>query len=157
MIASFLLPLKKRAAGHRCSLLRLSVLALFLISPLLSFGQELDKSFLEAQAAYDDGRYAEAVMLYSKLLDRGVSNHEVHYNLANAYFKDSDLSHAVWHYRKAWHDAPRDPDIRANLHFALNAAGALVENEHHLPALILAQGDALAGRIGQAPGRGRRT
>jgi hypothetical protein len=31
----------------------------------------------------------------------------------------------VWHYRKAWYAAPRDPDIRANLHFALGAAGAI--------------------------------
>jgi tetratricopeptide (TPR) repeat protein len=81
--------------------------------------------FYKAQSAYDDGRYAEAVVLYNKLLDQDINNTEVHYNLANACFKDSDLPTAVWHYRKAWYNAPRDPDIRANLHFALNAAGAI--------------------------------
>ena len=79
---------------------------------------------MEAQAAYDEGRYAEASMLYEELLGKGVGNMEVRYNLANAYFKNGDLPQAVWHYRKAGYAAPRDPDIQANLHFALNAAGA---------------------------------
>ena len=83
-----------------------------------------DDLYAKAQAAYDDGRYAEAVILYENLVSNGVENTEVIYNLANAYFKDGDLPKAVWHYRKAWYVAPRDPDIRANLHFALNAAGA---------------------------------
>jgi tetratricopeptide (TPR) repeat protein len=84
----------------------------------------LDDLFTKAQAAYDDGRYAESVILYDNMVSNGVENTEVIYNLANAYFKDGDLPKAVWHYRKAWYGAPRDPDIRANLHFALNAAGA---------------------------------
>jgi tetratricopeptide (TPR) repeat protein len=83
------------------------------------------ETFLMAQAAYDDGRYAEASMLYEKLLSNGIANVEIQYNIANAYFKNSELPQAVWHYRKAWYAAPRDPDIRANMHFALNAAGAV--------------------------------
>lgn len=80
--------------------------------------------FAEAQIAYDDGRYAEASLLFEKLIDSGVGNVEVRYNLANAYFENAQLPEAVWHYRKAWYAAPRDPGIRANMHFALNAAGA---------------------------------
>jgi tetratricopeptide (TPR) repeat protein len=91
--------------------------------------------FDKAQAAYDDGRYAEAVILYDNIVSNGVANTEVIYNLANAYFKDGDLPNAVWHYRTAWYNAPRDPDIRANLHFALNAAGA-IEPARGLPGRI---------------------
>ena len=80
--------------------------------------------FLAAQAAYDAGRYDEAASLYGQLIGDGIDNIELHYNLANAHFKNGDLPEAVLHYRKAWYKAPRDPDIRANLHFALNAAGA---------------------------------
>lgn len=98
------------------------IVVALLLSALSSFA--FDQTFTKAQAAYDDGRYAEASMLYETLLSNGVSNVEVQYNLANAYFKNSDLPQAVWHYRKAWYAAPRDPDIRANMHFALNAAGA---------------------------------
>jgi tetratricopeptide (TPR) repeat protein len=96
----------------------------------------LDDPFIKAQAAYDDGRYAEAVLLYENMVSNGVENIEVIYNLANAYFKDGDLPNAVWHYRKAWYSAPRDPDINANLHFALNAAGA-IEPVPGLPGRIL--------------------
>lgn len=96
-----------------------------------------DDLFTKAQAAYDDGRYAEAVILYDNMMSNGVENTEVIYNLANAYFKDGDLPTAVWHYRKAWYGAPRDPDIRANLHFALNAAGA-IEPATGLPGRIFA-------------------
>lgn len=89
--------------------------------------EEVSKSalFLEAQAAYDGGFYAEASVLYEKLLDSDVKNLEVEYNLANAYFKNGTLSDAILHYRRAEYSAPRDPDIRANLHFALHAAGAI--------------------------------
>ncbi len=103
---------------------RLISIAVILLAITFSSAAK-DDTFLKAQTAYDDGRYAEAVVLYNKLLDEGIRNNEVHYNLANAYFKDSDLPNAVWHYRKAWYAAPRDPDIRANLYFALNAAGAV--------------------------------
>lgn len=81
--------------------------------------------FSKAQAAYDDGHYAQASLLYEELLNSGISNVEVQYNLANAYFKNAQLPEAVWYYRKAWYAAPRDPDIRANMHFAINAAGAV--------------------------------
>lgn len=84
-----------------------------------------EEQFAKAQAAYDEGRYAEATILYESLIDQGVVNVEVYYNLANAAFKDSDLPTAVKNYRKAWYLAPRDPDIEANLRFALNAAGAI--------------------------------
>ena len=83
-----------------------------------------EENFVQAKAAYDKGNYAEASLLYERLLSNGVSNVEVEYNLGNAYFKSGDLPLAVLHYRRAWYDAPRDPDIAANLHFALSAAGA---------------------------------
>lgn len=98
---------------------------LTIILSIASNASATEDLFMKAQAAYDDGRYAEAVMLYDRMVDNGIENVEVHYNLANASFKDGDLPKAVWHYRKAWYTAPRDPDIRANLHFALNAAGAV--------------------------------
>jgi tetratricopeptide (TPR) repeat protein len=102
--------------------MRSTIMAALLLSAFSTFA--FDETFTKAQAAYDDGRYAEASLLYEELLSNGVSNVEIQYNLANAYFKNSDLPQAVWHYRKAWYTAPRDPDIRANMHFALNAAGA---------------------------------
>ena len=101
----------------------LSIIAGLLLSATLTIADD-QQLFSDAQAAYDEGRFAEATLLYESLLDTGVGNVEVRYNLANAYFKNAQLPEAVWHYRTAWYAAPRDPDIRANMHFALNAAGA---------------------------------
>jgi tetratricopeptide (TPR) repeat protein len=106
--------------------------ALLIFSPVAKASQpaasqikyQKSERFISAQAAYDEGRYAEAAQLYGQLADNGVDNVELHYNLANAHFKNGNLPEAVLHYRKAWYKAPRDPDIRANLHFALNAVGA---------------------------------
>lgn len=84
-----------------------------------------DDTFNQAQAAYDSGNYADAALGYETLLSNGVSNVEVHYNLGNAYFKEGKLPKAIWQYRKAWYGAPGDPDIRANLHYALSATGAI--------------------------------
>ncbi|MEA2068672.1 MAG: hypothetical protein U9P12_05685 [Verrucomicrobiota bacterium] len=124
------------------------LLAALAIATLSSSGVE--ENFLKAQAAYDDARYAEAVMLYDNLLDTGVANTEVHYNIANAYFKDGDLSKAVWHYRRAWYNAPRDPDIRANLHFALNATGAIEPAPGFVERLLssLSRAEWIAAAIG---------
>ena len=99
----------------------LAALSLLWAHPCAAF----DSSFAEAQEAYDAGDYKKAASLYESLLNAGAANPEVHYNLANACFKLNELPTAVWHYRKAWYSAPHDPDIRANLHFALTATGAI--------------------------------
>jgi tetratricopeptide (TPR) repeat protein len=80
--------------------------------------------FRKAAEAYDAGKYAEAISLYNTMQSNGVANVELEYNLANAYFKSGNLPLAVLHYRRAWYKAPRDPDVAANLKFALGAAGA---------------------------------
>jgi tetratricopeptide (TPR) repeat protein len=92
--------------------------------------------FLAAQTAYDDSRYEEAAALYAQLISNGVDNVELHYNLANAHFKSGNLPEAVLQYRRAWYQAPRDPDIRANLHFALNAAGAVEPSPGFIPKML---------------------
>jgi len=99
----------------------LPIIATILLAAIPAFADDFNK----AQATYDDGQYADAISIYDGLASNGVDNVELHYNLANALFKSGNLPKAVWHYRKAWYNAPRDPDIRANLHFALNAAGAV--------------------------------
>lgn len=99
----------------------LLALPLLWVHPCSAF----DSTYAEAQEAYDAGDYEKSAALYESLLNAGAANPEVHYNLANASFKLNQLPTAVWHYRKAWYSAPRDPDIRANLHFALAATGAV--------------------------------
>lgn len=102
-----------------------TLIILLAIFALSATGSPSTEQFALAQEAYNDGRYAEAAAVYENMLTDGLTNMEIHYNLANTYFKSGDLVKAVWHYRKAWYSDPRDPDIRANLRFALNATGAV--------------------------------
>lgn len=103
----------------------LTTLFLTLAFGLTSTASSTTDLFDRARTAYDDGRYGEAAMLYERIIESGVDNAEVHYNLGNACLKNSELPNAVLHYRKASYDLPRDPDIKANLGFALNASGAI--------------------------------
>ena len=80
--------------------------------------------FAAAAKAYDAGRLDECIGLYTRLAATGNVPMEVHFNLGNAWFRKGNLGRTVLEYRRAWRIAPRDPDIAANLRFALQAAGA---------------------------------
>jgi len=85
---------------------------------------KLQQRFMEAGKAYDEGNQNKAVSLYEELIRDGYPSKELFYNLGNAYFKNGHIGPAVLNYRRAWYYAPRDPDIHANLRFALQSAGA---------------------------------
>jgi len=91
---------------------------------------KLQQVFLEAGKAYDEGQVDEAIGLYNQLVEQGYASTELFYNLGNAYFKSGRIGPAVLNYRRAWYYAPRDPDIRANLRFALQSAGATGPSVH---------------------------
>lgn len=86
---------------------------------------KLEQVFLEASRAYDQGRLTDAVSLYKDLVQQGYRSKELFYNLGNAYFRDGKPGLAVLNYRRAWYLAPTDPDILANLRFALQSSGGL--------------------------------
>lgn len=85
---------------------------------------KLQQTFLEGSQAYDANRPADAAALYGKLADQGYESKELYFNLGNAYFKIGKFGLAVLNYRRAWRIAPRDPDIQANLRFALQSTSA---------------------------------
>lgn len=83
-----------------------------------------DDAFAKAEASYKAGKFAESAALYRSLLDEGRVAPELFFNLGNSCFKQGELGAAVLNYRRAWMLSPRDPDIRANLRFALQKANA---------------------------------
>ena len=54
---------------------QMTLIAAFLFFATATFANV--ETFAAAQAAYDDGRYAEASMLYEELLGQGIGNVEV--------------------------------------------------------------------------------
>lgn len=71
----------------------------------------------EADSAYADQKYGEAITLYEELLKQGVSA-DLYYNLGNAYFRTENITRAVINYERALLLSPGDGDIRFNLQMA---------------------------------------
>lgn len=79
-------------------------------------------SFDAANKLYEEGKFAEAARSYENLIAHGQTSAAVYFNLGNALFKDHQIGRAILNYRQAERLSPRDPDLRANLQFARNAA-----------------------------------
>jgi tetratricopeptide (TPR) repeat protein len=72
----------------------------------------------QASERYRQGQYQQAREQYLEVVEAGVRDPQVYYNLGNACFKAGRLGEAVLWYERARRLAPRDPDIRANLRLA---------------------------------------
>ena len=82
----------------------------------------------EAQAAYDRGvaairsdpeaareAFRESAQRFRQLVDDGVENGSLHYNLGNAFFQAGEPGRAILHYRWAETLIPGDAKLRQNL------------------------------------------
>ncbi|MGD9873376.1 MAG: hypothetical protein AB7T27_03810 [Kiritimatiellia bacterium] len=82
-------------------------------------------AFQRAAQAYDAEQYKESADLYESLVNEGAAAPEVFFNLGNARFKNGEIGLAVLNYRRAQYFTPRDPDIRANMDYAMGRNGAV--------------------------------
>jgi hypothetical protein len=83
----------------------------------------------QANLLYESGDYSGAVGLYQQLIETGIEDGAVYYNLGNAYFKSGDVGRAVLNYRRAQILLPRDPDVEANLQLARSQTRDRLERE----------------------------
>jgi tetratricopeptide (TPR) repeat protein len=74
--------------------------------------------FTQANALYAAGQYDSATVLYQELVDRGLSNFELQYNLGNAQFKRGAMGPAILAYERASQFKPRNEDLQHNLALA---------------------------------------
>ena len=81
-------------------------------------GDNIEHLLLGANESYNKGAYQEAVSVYEQLLNAGLHNGHIYYNLANAYYRQGNIGKAVYNYRRALFLLPTDPDIKANLNLA---------------------------------------
>jgi tetratricopeptide (TPR) repeat protein len=85
---------------------------------------ELTDGFDQANKWYAEGKYAEAIAAYQKLLTTGKVSAAIYFNLGNAFFKSGQIGRAIVNYDLAQNLSPRDPDLWANLQFARKTANA---------------------------------
>ena len=89
-----------------------AVIALLLLSASASAATKA-----EADSAYVNGDYQQAIGIYESLLKQGHSA-ELYYNLGNAYYRTENITRAVLNYERALQLSPGDADIRFNLQIA---------------------------------------
>jgi len=95
------------------------LLALSFVCALCTTAQAQDPAspvevFTEGNRQYEAGEYEAAVLAYSTLVQRGVVDADLYYNLGNAYYKLGMLGPAMLYYERASRLAPRDEDIAGN-------------------------------------------
>lgn len=72
----------------------------------------------EATAAYQEGRWSDAIAAYEAILATGRTAPELQYNLGNAWFKAGEPARAILCYERALKLDPSYDDARYNLEFA---------------------------------------
>jgi hypothetical protein len=85
---------------------------LFLILGMTVFSQEELK---QAEKAYDQKQFREAIGLYEKLVGQGYRSTGLYFNLANAYYRNNQIGKAIYYYELARKMDPQDEDVRINL------------------------------------------
>lgn len=78
------------------------------------------KDFTEANKLYNEHQYFKAIDYYKKIINNGINNGYIYYNLGNAYLKNDQIGNAILNYKKALIYQPRNVDIKTNLQFALD-------------------------------------
>ncbi len=92
--------------------------------------------FKTANNLYEKADYAGAIEKYQNLVDSGIKNKSIYYNLGNAYYKTNKLGMAILNYKRAYKLSPRDKDIAANLEFMREKVVDQVKYEKPLPQII---------------------
>ncbi len=117
---------RARRLGPVASAAALALAAALLTGGAGAAGEDTPQAtFFRANALYADGRYAEAAAAYERVLATGLASAPTYFNLGNAYLKAGQVGPAVLAYERARRLAPGDPDVRANLAFAREQAGAV--------------------------------
>ncbi|MFW6137829.1 MAG: tetratricopeptide repeat protein [Spirochaetota bacterium] len=89
-------------------------------APHCLFAAEPAEMYNQANHLYSSQKFNQALELYRKLVQTGVKNPSVYYNLANTYYKTGQPGYAILYYEKALELKPLDMDIRENLDFVRN-------------------------------------
>ena len=114
-------------------------LALVLVLALPAALQAQQKDYMDslwnaANAAYTEGRWADAVADYSMISDSGLESARLYCNTGNAYFKDGNVPKAILYYERALKLDPSYEDARFNLDMLKNSIQDRIDP---VPELIL--------------------
>jgi tetratricopeptide (TPR) repeat protein len=81
------------------------------------------QAFYTANTFYAERNYSKALEAYQSILNAGLENGALYYNMGNCCFKMGKLGHAVLYYNKARKLFPNDSDLASNLSYAKQQLG----------------------------------
>jgi len=95
---------------------RLCYLLVFIVLPLLSFGNDDAVTlFKKANDLYAKSQYKDALSMYQQITRDDYQSAPVYFNMGNASYKMGDIPSALLYYEKAHKLSPGDEDINFNL------------------------------------------
>lgn len=80
--------------------------------------QTPEEWFAQGNAAYEEGRFADAADAYRKIQTFQIEDARIEFNLGNAEFKMGRKGAAILHFERARQLDPTDREIRENLQYA---------------------------------------
>lgn len=98
-----------------------------LLLTILLGATAFDRAFDEGLAAYQNGDFNTAIDRFETLMEQGVAEPALFFNLGNAYYRVGRLDAAIVSYERALQLAPTDVNIRENL------GRAVARTERSLP------------------------
>ena len=73
-----------------------------------------------ANELYHEKNYQDAADIFIKLIDQGVKNGYLYYNLGNTYIRLGNISSSIIYYLRAKQLIPRNVNLQANLRYAIS-------------------------------------
>ena len=92
---------------------------LFLIL-LINYSFCQNSDFDEANTLYNEGKYVDAIELYSGIIDDGFHSADLYFNIGNSYYKINDTPNSIFYYEKALLLDPDNESVKNNLTYAQN-------------------------------------
>jgi tetratricopeptide (TPR) repeat protein len=93
-------------------------LLIFLVPFQIVYASEWDIFLNEGNKSYSEGRYEDAIIQYSKIIENKIEGGELYYNLGNAYYKLNEIGKAIFYYEKALNFIEGDEALDQNLKIA---------------------------------------
>ncbi len=76
-------------------------------------------TFKKANDLYSDGKYSQALELYSQLEKNGIESADLYYNMGNCYYRLRKIPETILYFEKAAKLSPGDEDIDFNRNVAM--------------------------------------
>jgi len=99
-----------------------------LLFSLMVFSQTSDELFSKGNNLYQNGKYSEAIEMYSSIEKQGLISDDLFFNLGNCYYKLNKVAPSIYYYEKALKINPLHEDASFNLAFAKRMTIDVIED-----------------------------